>query len=1275
VKIRELFLVGYCLGLSANALPALEWTEGKGFRSAELKVPAGGKSGFTLLAPGVTGITFTNLLPEERYRTNAMLLNGSGVACGDVDGDGWCDLYFCRLGGPNVLYKNLGGWKFQDVTASAGVACSNMDCTGAAFADLNGDGHLDLVVNSLGHGTHIFLNDGKGHFTELATVAPLNPNKGGTSLALGDLDGDGYLDLYIANYRTSALVDMPQTRFMFKKVDGRQVISTVNGRPVTEPDLIDRFTVNENGGIDEQGEVDVLYRNQGGTNFLPISFIGGAFLDEDGKSLSTLPFDWGLSVMIRDLNHDGLPDIYVCNDFDSPERIWINQAGATNGHLSFRAIPRLALRKTSLFSMGVDVADINRDGFDDIFVLDMLSRDHRRRMNFMPDRKLPVPRVGEIENRPQYSRNSLSLNRGDGTYAEMASAAGLSASEWSWCPIFLDVDLDGWEDVLITNGFERDSRNMDVAERLKAMRAAKAMSNAEILEARKLFPRLATSNCAFQNRRDLTFEDRSQEWGFDFAGVSHGMALADLDNDGDLDVVVNNMNGLAGIYRNETSAPRVAVKLKGQAPNTGGIGARIEVRGGPVVQSQEIICGGRYLSCDAAERTFAAGTLTNDLTIEVTWRSGSRSVIEGVRPNRVYEVVEEKSVVSSPLSVASTEAAHGQANTQHATGNTPPPPLFEDLSYLLHHVHEDEPFDDYARQPLLPRKLSQLGPGVSWYDLDGDGWDDLIIASGKGGHVAVFRNNAHGGFSRWEGPPMNQPVTRDQTTVLGIRLAGGNVLLAGSANYEDGMAVGSCVRQYDIESKKVEDRLPGQVSSTGPLALADLDGDGNLDLFVGGRCLPGKYPQSASSMVFRRVGGTFEVDAPNTKALAGVGLVSAAVFSDLDGDGFPELILACEWGPVRVFRNDHGKLVPWNPGVTFPDAVTARHGEAETRNLEYSTLNQLTGWWNGVTTGDFDGDGKLDIVVSNWGRNTRYESHRGQPLQVLYGDFNENGPVAVIEAYYEPSMKKWVPERSLDFMARALPFLREKFQTHEAFGAASVEEIFGDRFKTLQKAEANWLESTVFMNRGDHFEIRPLPMEAQLAPAFGVCVADFDGDGLEDIFLSQNFFSSQPETPRSDAGRGLMLRGKGHGKFTALAGQGSGVKVYGEQRGCASADFDGDGRVDLVVAQNGTATKLYHNIGAKPGLRVRLDGSQGNPNGVGASLRLGSTGHFGPVREVHAGSGYWSQDSAVQVMNAAEPLTQLWVRWPGGKEQTLSIPAGSQEIVVGPSGKIDASRH
>jgi hypothetical protein len=411
--------------------------------------------------------------------------------------------------------------------------------------------------------------------------------------------------------------------------------------------------------------------------------------------------------------------------------------------------------------------------------------------------------------------------------------------------------------------------------------------------------------------------------------------------------------------------------------------------------------------------------------------------------------------------------------------------------------------------------------------------------------------------------------------------------------------------------------------------------------------------------VFRFSGGKFELDAANTKRLAGVGLVSGAVFSDLNGDGAPDLILACEWGPLKIFRNDHGQLTLWDASLKTDSGS--------------STISRLTGWWNGVATGDFDGDGRMDIVASNWGRNTRYQSHRPRPLQVIYGDLNQDGTEDLVESYYDAAMQKWVPERTLDVLARSLPFLREKFPTREAFGKASVEEIFVDRLKQSQRAEVALLESTVFLNRGDHLEARLLPMEAQLSPAFGLCVGDFDGDGREDLFLAQNFFDAHPETPRCDAGRGLWLRGDGQGGFTPLSSQESGVKIFGEQRGCALADYDGDGRVDLAVTQNGAETKLYQNLRGKPGVRVRLAGPPGNPNGVGATIRLGRGGKFGAAREIHAGSGYWSQDGAVQVVNPAE-AEQIFVRWPGGKESRSPIAAGAKEIVVEPSGKIELSR-
>jgi len=1209
----------------------LNWQSVNGGRAARLEVSEGTNPGFTSMSVATTGIAFTNLLPQWRHLTNQVLLNGAGVALGDVDGDGWCDVYLCNLTGANALFRNLGGWKFTNIAAQAGVACEGLTASGAAFADIDGDGDLDLVVSTVGHGARVFSNDGTARFTEIAV---LNRDKAGTSLALGDLDGDGFLDLYAANYRTMALMDMPNTTFHFATRNGQKVVARVNGRPVTDPEFVNRYRVNARGGIEEDGEVDEIYRNVGGRSFAPLSFTNGNFLDEAGRPLAQPPFDWGLSVMIRDLNQDGLPDIWVCNDFDSPERIWLNQGGG-----KFRAAPALAFRKSSHFSMGIDVADINRDGFDDIFVVDMLSRDHVMRMDMQGDRNPPVPLPGVFTNRPNYMVNTLFLNRGDGTYAEIAALAGLNATDWSWTTLFLDVDLDGFEDVLVANGHERTARSLDVQEQIKVLRGGRQVSREEVFESRKLFPRQNSPNAAFRNRGDLTFEDTSAAWGFNFNGVSHGMALADLDNDGDLDVVVNNLNDGCSVYRNNSSAPRLAVRLKGAPPNTRGIGARIKVTGGATpMQSQEMLCGGCYLSSDDPMRVFAAGSLTNELAIEVSWRSGKRSVIQGANANHAYEISEAD--------------AQPSRNTHHATRITP---LFTDASSLLVHTHTDERFDDFARQPLLPNQLSQLGPGLTWCDLDGDGWEDLMIGGGKGGLLAAYRNNQRGGFERMKEPLLDQKLGRDVTTILPWRnKSGDTVLLVGQANYEDKATDISVVRELNLTRHTAAETLPGSTSSTGPLALADIDGDGQLDLFVGGRAIGGRWPEAASSLILRGAGDQFAPDDANSTALARVGLVSGAVFTDLDGDGDPELVLACEWGPLKIFRNDKGKLTPWDAPVTV--------------NNQPSTLNQLTGWWNGVTAADFDGDGRLDLAASNWGRNTPYQSHRSQPLQLLYGDVNGDGSTEVVEVCFDAVLKKNVPLRQLDFLGRAMPFLRARFNSNTAFGRASIEEALGEQMKSFQRLEAAWMESTVFLNRNDHFEARPLHVEAQMAPAFGVCAADLDGDGHEDVFLSQNFFATQPDTPRHDAGRGLLLKGDGRGGFKAMSGQQSGATIYGEQRGSALCDFDHDGRVDLVVSQNGAETKLLRNGGATPGLRVKLIGPAGNPGAVGAVLRLSSGGRNGPAREIHSGSGYWSQDGSTQVMAAPAGPAKLLVRWPGGRETVSDLPAGAREVAVDAGG-------
>ena len=1231
------------LGVVAVNWPArpagLDWRPINGGRMAPLAVPLEGRAGFTLLSGQQTGIHFANSIDDRLIASNNNFMQGSGVALGDFDGDGWCDLYFCAIDGTNALYRNLGGWKFQDVTIAAGVGGAGWHSTGSAFVDVDGDGDLDLLVNTLGRGTHCFLNLGGGRFREVTDEAGLKSQTGSMGLALGDVDGDGDLDLYVSNYGTLAIL----------RAGGQAEVKQIGGRWQVIGPHAERLRYVD-GRMEEVGEPDVLYLNDGRGRFQPVPWDSEWFLDYEGKPMAA-PWDFGLGVQIRDINGDGYPDIYVCNDFQTVDRVWIN-----DGKRHFRLLSKFAMRQQSFASMGVDFADVDRDGRLDFFVVEMLSRDHARRMRQVSGRQAVIPVPGRFDNRPEVARNTLFWNRGDETYAEIAHFCGAETSEWSWQPVFLDVDLDGFEDILVVNGNAFDVQDRDVLRRVRALgKQTPEQTRTNLL----CYPRLNIPNVAFRNRGDLTFEEVGRSWGFDSRQISHGVALADLDHDGDQDVVVNCLYTAPLVYRNETPAPRVAVRLKGKAPNTQGIGGKVRLLGGAVpVQSQEIVSGGRYLSGDDPMRVFATGATTNRMTLEVTWRDGFRTIITNVQNNCLYEV-DEAGAQPPPVPPSAPVV----------------PSQFADVSSALNHVHHEPPFDDYARQPLLMRQFSSLGPAVAWFDLNGDGHDDLFVGTGKGGKLAGFRGNGRGGFVPW--PDTNAPILPDDVTGLAgfVTSSGRRMLLAGIANYE-GAAHKAAVGGWQLDGNAelvggpLLDIGPSE-ASTGPLAVADYDGDGDLDLFVGGRVVPGAYPRPATSRLFLQRDNRLLPDEKNQPLLEGVGLVSGAIWTDLTGDGFAELVLACEWGPLKIFRNDKGRLAPWNPPIARVSGNSSSSSR-ETRNPKPETLNDLTGWWSSVTAADLDGDGRLDLIAGNWGLNSPYRASHAQPERLYYGNLGGQPTVDLVEAEFAPELNAVVPRRSLNALSQAIPRLGELYPTHAAFATATVSEMFRKLEMKPAEVQASVLASMVFFNRGDHFEAVPLPREAQFAPVSGIAAADFDADGWMDLFLGQNFFAVRPELSRLDAGCGLVLHGVGNGRFEVMPVAMSGVTIYGEQRGAATSDFDEDGRVDLVVGQNGAQTKLFRNGTSRRGVRVRLEGPAGNPFGVGGIVRVPRGNGVGAALEMRFGGGYWSQDSGVIVV--PEPIGRLSVIWPGGVTVTAEIPSASREVVIGYDGQVKRIR-
>ena len=1217
-RFTTFVLTGFFLTLfvaGCNNSVELKWNQKDGYRWAELSSPTFGDDGFEERSSSETGIEFTNYVSNEIISENRHYSNGSGVAIGDADGDGLADIYFASSVGRNRLFRNLGNFEFEDITDQAGVAHDGFNSTGVMFADMDGDGHQDLLVTSLSDENTLYLNNGDGSFTRSAKSV-LGKSNGAHSMAVADINGDELPDLYIANYRIHSVRDS----YGPEELSLENTTTTENGSMLILPEFQEFYKVIQIDGQQfrqETGAYDDLYINEGDGSFQKANL--KEYFPVNIDSGSGLFKDWGFTPIFKDITGNGLPDLYVTNDFWTSDRLWIN-----DGSGKFNAAGKNAIINQSFSSMGVDITDLDKDLHPDIMVTEMLSNNHERRLRQFSDY------MGEYQGSTHHNHNSVYQNRGDTTFAQIAYLSGLEATEWSWATKFMDVDLDGHDDLIVATGFYRDYLDMDaqqqISQRYQQMGEAMMQQGSEFLS----FPKLELTNKIFANNGDLTFTDKSSDWGFNAKDISMGMAAGDLNNDGTIDLVFNRFNESAAVYENTSSRPRIAVRLQGKSTNTDAIGATVKLNGGPALQQKQVTAGGTYLSGSDYLLVFAADESNEDHSIDIRWSDGTTSLIENVSANRIYEINQ-------------SEIETLQGATELPEGISP---MFDDISNAINHNHLESNYNDFQRvQPLLPKELSRKGPASAWIDYNGDGLDDLIITEGKGGHLKIFENFGGTQFNSVYTSAAIGEALGDQTALAGWSTVNGVTIVVGSSNYEQGNPRVPSAYLYTFKKGEITetDSIPGILSSTGPIAAADYDGSGTVDLFIGGHFLPGGYPRDASSRLFKNENGKFRLDEQNSSVLESSGLVNGALFDDFSQNGSLDLLVSTEWGTLKLFENRDGQ---------FHD-ISDEMG-----------LDQYSGWWNGIASGDFNNDGMIDFVAMNIGRNSPYKITSDRSLRLYYDDLNLNNRLDIVDSYFHEQINAYVPRRKLlDF--RSIPTILRNVRSHQEFSEASVGQIFNQDFSQVPFKEINTTDHLLFINSGDGFEVKKLPKEAQVSTAYHAGVADFDNDGNEDLFISQNSFEYPPSIAKQDAGRGLILMGDGTGTFSPLSGIESGLKIYGEQRGGAFSDFNEDGRTDLAVTQNGGETKLYLNQTENSGIRITVVGPDQNRTAIGSAIRIVyENGTLGPLRTIQAGSGYRSQNSTTQILGFSETPQAIEVTWFDGTKTKVDFSPANMDYTI-----------
>ncbi|WP_228714650.1 FG-GAP-like repeat-containing protein [Posidoniimonas corsicana] len=1189
----------------------------RGYAGVNLASPSVGESeGFTLLSPADTGVSFINEVdaghPLKRLYHSGFVCGG--VSIGDVDGDGTPDLFLTSGPGQNRLYRQSGPFRFEDITEESRVSGGDSWGAGAAMADIDNDGDLDIYVCNYDSPNQLFLNNGRGRFREAADEYGLGIVDASMTPAFCDYDRDGDLDLYVLTNRLYRQGGRPS----------RPPYSVRDGHPYVLPEYQKYYVLKHHGGskysIDNTGRPDRLLRNNGDGTFTDVSVKTG--VTEAGH---------GLSITWWDYNHDGWPDAYVGNDFNDPDHLYRNNGDGTFTDVAVSAIPH-----SSWFSMGADFADLNDDCRFDLLVADMSATSHYGRMTTML--VMNADKISRITARPpQVMKNALYINSGAERFYEAAELAGLADSDWTWAIKLADFDNDGRNDAYFSNGTVREFTHAD-----HPMDAQQMIGRTE-WDHYEGSPPKPQKNLAFRNLGDLRFENVSQAWGLDKLAMSYAAAYSDLDRDGDLDLVVANLDEPVSVYRNDLSeGARLLVALRGERSNRQGIGATVSIETAAGRQIRMISPQTGFLSGNEAVAHFGLGTEKRVERLVVDWPSGHRQEVRGIQANQLVTMQEPPAEESDAIDEVS-EAGNRRTTWFRAIGA---PGGIE---------HEETPFDDFAAQPLLPRRLSQLGPSIAVADYDNDGDDDFYFggAAGQAGQLAV--NDGRRRFRVVSITAFEADAACEDMGAVWFDVEGdGDLDLYVSSGGIESQAGGEAYadRLYLNDGSggltpALANAHPGLRDSGSGVAAADFDRDGDVDLVVGARVIPGEYPRAAATRLLENRNGRL-VDATQHVApeLLSAGLVTSVIWSDADGDGWVDLLLTTEWGPIRLLKNSQGRLV---------------------ESTDAAGLARLTGWWNGIAARDLDGDEDIDYVVTNWGLNSRYKATERRPAVLYYGDFDGLGDKQLLEAEYEGDTL--VPVRNMSSASRVMPHLRMMYDSHDQFATSSLEELYtADALADAQKLTATTLASGVLINDGSGaFEFRPFPRIAQVAPSFGVVVSEFNGDGTADVYLVQNFAGAAAESGRMDGGMSTMLTGRGDATFAAVSPSESGLVAPGDATAVVQCFSGKQSQAPLLLVGVNDGQLQAFDWAEEKGpagetsrpyfVRVKLDGPGGNPLGYGARVTLRSASGPPQTAELCAGSGYLSQNSSALVFGTPHSSedAELEVWWPDGARSSHAL--------------------